>query len=138
MVLLVSRCISVSFTADLTLLDSGCAVVTVDAAYLFTDGRYFIQAEKQLDKLRTVPHFSLLSHAHETLIQQLEINEDGSSGYLLFTERTYIQLIFRPRCPVLAGFFAQGMFVATHLANRLLIMVRTSRNRHVLASMPRC
>ncbi len=33
---------------------SGCAIVTLDAAYLFTDGRYFLQAEKQLDKLRTV------------------------------------------------------------------------------------
>ncbi len=28
----------------------GCAVVTLDAAYLFTDGRYFLQAEKQLDQ----------------------------------------------------------------------------------------
>ncbi|CCM01193.1 uncharacterized protein FIBRA_03241 [Fibroporia radiculosa] len=28
---------------------AGCAVVTPDNAYLFTDGRYFLQAEKQLD-----------------------------------------------------------------------------------------
>ncbi|RXW19463.1 hypothetical protein EST38_g6388 [Candolleomyces aberdarensis] len=28
---------------------AGCAVVTLDKAYLFTDGRYFLQAEKQLD-----------------------------------------------------------------------------------------
>ncbi|KAE8192883.1 hypothetical protein A4X06_0g6105 [Tilletia controversa] len=28
---------------------AGCAVVTKDAAALFTDGRYFLQAEKQLD-----------------------------------------------------------------------------------------
>lgn len=29
----------------------GCAVVTMDNALLFTDGRYFLQAEKQLDEL---------------------------------------------------------------------------------------
>ncbi|KAF8621347.1 hypothetical protein AX15_007876 [Amanita polypyramis BW_CC] len=29
---------------------AGCAVVTLDAAYLFTDGRYHFQAGKQLDK----------------------------------------------------------------------------------------
>ncbi|KIL60909.1 hypothetical protein M378DRAFT_193546 [Amanita muscaria Koide BX008] len=29
---------------------AGCAVVTLDGAFLFTDGRYFLQAEKQLDK----------------------------------------------------------------------------------------
>ncbi|KAJ2913801.1 hypothetical protein MD484_g6610, partial [Candolleomyces efflorescens] len=28
---------------------AGCAVVTADKAFLFTDGRYFLQAEKQLD-----------------------------------------------------------------------------------------
>jgi len=28
---------------------AGCAVVTLDKAYLFTDGRYFLQAAKQLD-----------------------------------------------------------------------------------------
>ncbi|PSS29828.1 hypothetical protein PHLCEN_2v2669 [Hermanssonia centrifuga] len=29
---------------------AGCAIVTSDDAYLFTDGRYFLQAEKQLDQ----------------------------------------------------------------------------------------
>jgi hypothetical protein len=29
----------------------GCAIVTNKEAFLFTDGRYFLQAEKQLDKL---------------------------------------------------------------------------------------
>ncbi|KAK7059763.1 putative Xaa-Pro aminopeptidase P [Favolaschia claudopus] len=29
---------------------AGCAVVTPDKAFLFTDGRYFLQAEQQLDK----------------------------------------------------------------------------------------
>lgn len=29
---------------------AGCAVVTKDKAYLFTDGRYFLQASQQLDK----------------------------------------------------------------------------------------
>jgi hypothetical protein len=29
---------------------AGCAVVTADDAYLFTDGRYFLQAEQQLDR----------------------------------------------------------------------------------------
>jgi len=33
--------------ADVT---PGCAVVTLTNAYLFTDGRYFLQAEQQLDK----------------------------------------------------------------------------------------
>lgn len=29
---------------------AGCAVVTMDKAYMFTDGRYFLQAEQQLDE----------------------------------------------------------------------------------------
>ncbi|KAF8970449.1 Creatinase/aminopeptidase [Flammula alnicola] len=29
---------------------AGCAIVTLDKAYLFTDGRYFLQAGKQLDQ----------------------------------------------------------------------------------------
>ncbi|KAN0123667.1 Creatinase, partial [Lactarius tabidus] len=29
---------------------AGTAIVTKDKAYLFTDGRYFLQAEQQLDK----------------------------------------------------------------------------------------
>jgi hypothetical protein len=33
---------------------AGCAIVTLDEARLFTDGRYFLQAEKQLDKLSAV------------------------------------------------------------------------------------
>lgn len=28
----------------------GCAVVTLKNAFLFTDGRYFLQAEQQLDE----------------------------------------------------------------------------------------
>ena len=31
----------------------GCAIVTLDEACLFADGRYFLQAEKQLDKLQS-------------------------------------------------------------------------------------
>jgi hypothetical protein len=31
-------------------MDVGCAVVTLTDAFLFTDGRYFLQAEKQLDQ----------------------------------------------------------------------------------------
>jgi len=34
----------------LTTYDIGCAIVTLDKAYLFTDGRYFLQAGKQLDE----------------------------------------------------------------------------------------
>jgi hypothetical protein len=32
-------------------LHLGCAIVTLDKAFLFTDGRYFLQAAKQLDQL---------------------------------------------------------------------------------------
>lgn len=31
-------------------MTSGCAIVTDTGAYLFTDGRYFLQASQQLDK----------------------------------------------------------------------------------------
>jgi len=31
----------------------GCAIVTLEKAFLFTDGRYFLQAEKQLDEYET-------------------------------------------------------------------------------------
>ncbi|KAF8804633.1 Creatinase/aminopeptidase [Phlegmacium glaucopus] len=29
---------------------AGCAIITLDSAFLFTDGRYFLQAEQQLDE----------------------------------------------------------------------------------------
>jgi len=39
----------------LTLLPwQGCAIITLDKAFLFTDGRYFLQAEKQLDEYVSV------------------------------------------------------------------------------------
>jgi hypothetical protein len=37
------------FITELSIL--GCAIVMKDEALLFTDGRYFLQAESQLDKL---------------------------------------------------------------------------------------
>lgn len=38
------------YNAHLTLSRSGCAVITDKNAFLFTDGRYFLQAEKELDQ----------------------------------------------------------------------------------------
>jgi hypothetical protein len=35
---------------SLTHAVTGLAVITHDEAYLFTDGRYFLQAEQQLDR----------------------------------------------------------------------------------------
>jgi Xaa-Pro aminopeptidase len=29
---------------------AGCAIITLNKAFLFTDGRYFLQAEQQLDE----------------------------------------------------------------------------------------
>lgn len=40
------------------LIITGCAVVTLTGAFLFTDGRYFLQAEKQLDQC-VLLHFEL-------------------------------------------------------------------------------
>lgn len=44
----------------------GTAVVTPQGAFLFTDGRYFLQAEKQLDQyvylLRFICTLSILHH----------------------------------------------------------------------------
>ena len=35
----------------------GCAIVTIEEAFLFTDGRYFLQAERQLDEYADfIPH----------------------------------------------------------------------------------
>ena len=31
-------------------MKTGCAIITLEKAYLFTDGRYFLQAGKQLDQ----------------------------------------------------------------------------------------
>jgi hypothetical protein len=39
---------------DTHIHNTGCAVVTHTDAFMFTDGRYFLQAEQQLDKLATV------------------------------------------------------------------------------------
>ncbi|KAF8176462.1 hypothetical protein BJ912DRAFT_857446 [Pholiota molesta] len=41
---------------------AGCAVITLDNAYLFTDGRYFLQAGKQLDQLAAA--LSLMRRTH--------------------------------------------------------------------------
>jgi hypothetical protein len=35
----------------------GCAIVTNEEAFLFTDGRYYLQAEKQLDKSAAYDQF---------------------------------------------------------------------------------
>ena len=41
---------------------TGCAIVTLDKAFLFTDGRYFLQAENQLDELSdTILVFEILT-----------------------------------------------------------------------------
>lgn len=37
---------------------SGCAIVTSTEAFLFTDGRYFLQAEQQLDSYVPFPVIS--------------------------------------------------------------------------------
>jgi hypothetical protein len=40
----------------------GCAVVTLKDAFLFTDGRYFLQAEKQLDRSLDFPFGVIADH----------------------------------------------------------------------------
>ncbi|KAJ3507038.1 hypothetical protein NLJ89_g6529 [Agrocybe chaxingu] len=49
---------------------AGFAIVTLDNAYLFTDGRYFLQAEKQLDRLSLD-------------VQQLDFDEARATRYTL-------------------------------------------------------
>jgi hypothetical protein len=51
--------------------------VTHKDAYLFTDGRYFLQAEKQLDKLASID--SLISNSL-TSCQELDFDEARPSG----------------------------------------------------------
>jgi len=55
----------------------GCAIVTLDKAFLFTDGRYFLQAEKQLDQLAYIS-FRLLG-MDSILEQELDADEAGAS-----------------------------------------------------------
>ncbi|EAU82877.1 aminopeptidase P [Coprinopsis cinerea okayama7 len=63
---------------------AGCAVITLDKAYLFTDGRYFLQAEKQLDSnwtlmkqgLPDVPTWQ--DFLHKTLDGSLKIGIDAT------------------------------------------------------------
>ena len=43
-----------SFLMSVKDMLAGCAIVTVDNALLFTDGRYFLQAGKQLDELSSM------------------------------------------------------------------------------------
>jgi hypothetical protein len=64
---------------DLALtLSAGCAVITLDNAYLFTDGRYFLQAGKQLDQLAAA--FVIDAEDTQLIIEQeLEIDEARSS-----------------------------------------------------------
>ncbi|KZO98526.1 Creatinase/aminopeptidase [Calocera viscosa TUFC12733] len=54
---------------------AGCAVVTLDTAHLFTDGRYFLQAEQQLDRCERLRPFG---PEGLTLWQQLGIDEAGN------------------------------------------------------------
>jgi hypothetical protein len=41
---------TVVITNDILILSAGTAVITNDKAALWTDGRYYLQAEKQLDE----------------------------------------------------------------------------------------
>ena len=58
---------------------AGLALVTLDNAYLFTDGRYFLQAEQQLDKCATLHDMSTLQSL--TFEQKLDIDEAGPPRY---------------------------------------------------------
>ncbi|KAF5383143.1 hypothetical protein D9615_005019 [Tricholomella constricta] len=81
---------------------AGCAVVTVENAFLFTDGRYFLQAAKQLDQSDIGPYVLWLSLIRGT--QKLDINEAR------FT-----------RCTDMAGIPLQGMKVHSKLFDYLYV-----------------
>ncbi|KAJ3476796.1 hypothetical protein NLI96_g10907 [Meripilus lineatus] len=63
---------------------AGCAVVTLNDAYLFTDGRYFLQAEKQLDQNWTLMKTGLpdvptwQEFLHKNLEKKSRIGVDSS------------------------------------------------------------
>ena len=54
----------------MALIFVGIAIVTLDNAFLFTDGRYFLQAEKQLDSCVPSLHYR----------SQTQRGFDGSMG----------------------------------------------------------
>ena len=72
---------------------AGTALITRDSAFLWTDGRYFIQAENQL-----YPGFKLMKMAHPdypTLSEWLSQNiKSGTIGfnYLYYTEALFENL----------------------------------------------
>lgn len=56
-------------------------MVTQNDAFLFTDGRYFLQAEKQLDKYDLSA--SQCSQCSQYIVQELDSDEARPSKYLL-------------------------------------------------------
>lgn len=50
---------------------SGCAVITTKAAFLFTDGRYFLQAEQQLDQCVLSTRSLIVTNS----LQELDVDE---------------------------------------------------------------
>uniref|UniRef100_A0A8H7XM06 Xaa-Pro aminopeptidase P n=1 Tax=Psilocybe cubensis TaxID=181762 RepID=A0A8H7XM06_PSICU len=58
---------------------AGCAIVTLDKAYLFTDGRYFLQAEKQLDQNWTLMKQGLPGSDVPTWQEFLHKNLEGKT-----------------------------------------------------------
>ena len=99
------------FGSVLTGIVPGCAVVTLDKAFLFTDGRYFLQAENQLDELsNTILQLEDSEIDNVACDKELDLDETGSSRYLIrssiFTGQMLIAKSFR--CTNLAGVLVQG------------------------------
>jgi hypothetical protein len=92
----------------------GCAIITLDEAFLFTDGRYFLQAEKQLDRclflndrikdLVYQPTWTISLSSNWKLMKQ---GLAGGQWYRI-TGRPYACINSGSRCSYLAGFFVQG------------------------------
>jgi hypothetical protein len=80
MVQLVRRCHDLSLTiSDVRVI--GCAIITLRDAFLFTDGRYFLQASEQLD--RYCPAHLILFFFLRDFLSNWKLMKQGLPGIVL-------------------------------------------------------
>jgi hypothetical protein len=105
MVQLVRRSHDLSLTtSDMRVI--GCAIITLRDAFLFTDGRYFLQASQQLDRYCSA-HLILFFHLKDFL-SNWKLMKQGLPGIVLRSSCSSFMTYLRGRRAHMAGISLQS------------------------------
>lgn len=82
----------------------GCAIVTLRGAYLFTDGRYFLQASLQLDRYCLAYSILRVQVLTGYFLSNWKLMKQGLPGILLIHTHCCFGADFKGRRAYVAGF----------------------------------